>query len=95
MIVLQDIVLASRAENAVDPPSNPVAQAFQLPQGNMDGNQLAQWLSVQASSMFGDLQHRAPRALTLRASSPMPVADGHEEVAHRRQQLRHQQQAPS
>ena len=41
--------------------------------------------------MAGDLQHNV-RALMLRASSPMPVSDGHDEVASLRKQLRHQQQ---
>ena len=33
------------------------------------------------------------RALMVRASSPMPVSDGHDEVSGLRKQLRHQQQA--
>ena len=57
----------------------------------MDGGQLVQWLSVQTGNMAGDLQHNV-RALMLRASSPMPVSDGHDEVASLRKQLRHQQQ---
>ena len=58
----------------------------------MDGGQLLQWFSVQAGNMVGDLLHNV-RALMLRASSSMPVADGHDEVASLRKQLRHQQQA--
>ena len=58
----------------------------------MDGAQLVQWLSVQASNMVGELQHNV-RALMVRGSSPMPVSDGHDEVASLRKQLRHQQQA--
>ena len=56
-----------------------------------DGTQLVQWLSVQAGNMAGDLQHNV-RVLMLRASSPMPVSDGCDEVASLRKQLRHQQQ---
>ena len=58
----------------------------------MDGSQLVQWLSVQAGNMAGDLQHNV-RALMVRASSPMPVSDGRDEVSSLRPQLRHQQQA--
>ena len=58
----------------------------------MDGSQLVQWLSAQAGNMAGDLQHNV-RALMVRASSPMPVSDGHDEVSSLRKQLRHQQQA--
>ena len=42
--------------------------------------------------MAGDLQHNV-RALPVRASSPMPVSDGRDEVSSLKQQLRHQQQA--
>ena len=49
-------------------------------------------LSVQAGNMAGDLQHNV-RALMVRASSPMPVSDGRDEVCSLKQQLRHQQQA--
>ena len=42
--------------------------------------------------MAGDLQHNV-RALMVRASSPMPVSDGRDEVSSLKQQLRHQQQA--
>ena len=48
--------------------------------------------SAQAGNMTGDLQHNV-RALMLRASSPVPVSDEHDEVASLRKQLRHQQQA--
>ena len=58
---------------------------------SMDGSQLVQWLSVQAGTMAGDLQHNV-RALMVRVSSPMPVSDGHDEVSSLRKQLRHQQQ---
>ena len=57
----------------------------------MDGSQLVQWLSVQAGNVAGDLQHNV-RALMVRASSPMPIPDGHDEVSNLRKQLRHQQQ---
>ena len=57
----------------------------------MDGLQLVQWLFVQDGNMPGDLQHYV-RALMVRASSPMPVSDGHDEVSSLRKQLRHQQQ---
>ena len=82
------------ARNVVDqdPPSRPVAQPSRLPQPSMDGSQLVQWLSVQAGNMAGDLQPNV-RALMVRASSPMPVSDGHDEVSSLRKQLRHQQQA--
>ena len=56
----------------------------------MDGSQLVQWLSVQAGNMAGDLHHNI---VMDRASSPMPVLDGRDEVSSPRQQLRHQQQA--
>ena len=56
----------------------------------MHGSQLVQWLSAQAGKMAGDLQ-RNVRALMVRASSPMPVPDGHDEVSSLRKQLRHQQ----
>ena len=58
----------------------------------MDGSQLVQWLSIQAGNMAGDLQHNVT-ALMVRVSSPMPVADGRDEVSSLRQQLRNQQQA--
>ena len=41
--------------------------------------------------LAGDLQHNV-RALMVRASSPMPVSDGRDEVSSLRKQLRHQQQ---
>ena len=75
-----------------DPPSRPVAQHIQPPQSSMDGSQLVQWLSVQTGNMAGDLQHNV-RALMVRASSPMSVSDGRDEVSSLKQQLRHQQQA--
>ena len=43
-------------------------------------------------NMAGDLQHNV-RALMVRASSPMPVSDGRDEVSSLKKQLRHQQQA--
>ena len=42
--------------------------------------------------MASDLQHNV-RALMVRARSPMPVLDGHDELSNLRKQLRHQQQA--
>ena len=42
--------------------------------------------------MAGDLQHNV-RELMVKASSPMPISDGHNEVSSLRKQLRHQQQA--
>ena len=89
----RDIVPVDPARNVADedPPSRPGAQ-HQPPQVPMDGSQLVQWLSVQAGNMAGDLQHNV-RALMVRASSPMPVSDGRDEVSSLRQQLRHQQQA--
>ena len=75
----KNTVPAGHVANAADPPSRPVAQPHQPSQEPMDGGQLVQWLSVQARNMAGDLQHNV-RALVLRASSPMPVSDGHDEV---------------
>ena len=92
MSLPRDIVPAGHVANAADPPSRPVAQPHQLSQDNMDGGQLVQWLSAQAGNMAGDLQHNA-RALMLRASSPMPVSDGHDDVASLCKQLRDQQRA--
>ena len=94
MSLPRDIVPADRARNTADqdPPSRPVAQPVQPPQNQMDGSQLVQWLSVQAGNMAGDLQHNV-RALMVRASSPMPVMDGHDEVSSLRKELRHLQQA--
>ena len=51
-----------------DPAPRPVAQHTQPPQSSMDGSQLVQWLSIQASNMAGDLQHNV-RALMVRASA--------------------------
>ena len=81
----RDIVPVDPARNVAekDPPSRPGAQ-HQPPQVSMDGSQLVQWLSVQAGNI---------RALMVRASSPMPVSDGRDEVSSLRQQLHHQQQA--
>ena len=86
----RDIVPVDPADQ--DPPSRPVAQQIQPPQLSMDGSQLVQRLSGQAGNMAGDLQHNV-RALMVRASSPMPVSDGRDEVSSLKQQLRHQQQA--
>ena len=58
----------------------------------MDGSQLVQRLSAQAGNVAGDIQHNE-RALMVRASSPTPVSDGHDEVSSLQKQLRHQQQA--
>ena len=41
----------------------------------MDGSELIKWLSVQAGSMAGDLQHNV-RTLMVRANSPKPISDG-------------------
>ena len=68
-----------------DPPSRPVAQPLQPPQPSMDGSQFVQWLFVQAGNIAGDLQHNV-RALMVRASSPKPVMDGHDEVSSLRKQ---------
>ena len=87
------IVPVDPARNVADadPPSRPGVQ-HQPPQVSMDGSQLVQWLSVQADNMAGDLQHNV-RALMVRASSPMLVSDGRDEVSSLRKQLYHQQQA--
>ena len=74
-----------------DPLSRPGAQ-HKPPQASMDGSQLVQWLSIQAGNMAGNLQHTV-RALMVRASSPMPVSDGRDEVSTLKKQLHHQQQA--
>ena len=89
----RDIVPVDPARNVAEegPPSRPGAQ-HQPPQVSMDGSQLVQWLSIQAGNMAGDLQHNV-RALMVRASSPVPVSDGRDEVSSLGQQLRHQQQA--
>ena len=89
-----DIVPVDPARNVADqdPASRPVAQHIHPPQSSMDGSQFVQWLSTQAGNMAGDLQHNV-RALMVRASSPMPVSDGRDEVSSLKQQLRHQQQA--
>ena len=77
----RDIVPVDPTSNVVDqdPPSRPVAQPIRPPQPSTDGSQLVQCLSVQAGNMAGDLQHHV-RALMVRASSPIPVSDGHDEV---------------
>ena len=87
----RDIVPVDPARNVAeqDPPSRLVAQPLQPPQPSIDGSQLVQWLSVQAGNIAGDLQQNV-RALTVRASSPMPVLDGRDEASSLRQQLRHQ-----
>ena len=90
MSLPRDIVPAGHVANATDPPSKPVAQPHQPSQDNMEGGQFVQWLSAQAGNMAGDLQHNV-RVLMLRVSSPMPVSDGHDEVASLRKQLRQQQ----
>ena len=90
---LRDIAPAGHVEHAADPPTRPVALACQPPQQCMDGNQIAQGLSAQAGNIAGGLQHNV-RALMVRANSPTPVSDGHDEVAGLRKQLQHQQQAP-
>ena len=89
----RDIAPVDPARNVAeqDPPSRPVAQPSQPPQPSMDRSQFVQWLSVQAGNVAGDLQ-RNVRALMLKASSPMPVMDGRDEVSNLRKQLRHQQQ---
>ena len=90
----RDIVPVDPARNVADqdPAFRPVAQHIQPPQSSMDGWQFVQWLSIQAGNMAGDLQHNV-RALMARASSPMPVSDGHDEASSLKRQLRHQQQA--
>ena len=71
----------------VEPARRRVAQPLQPPHPQIDGSQLVQRLSVQAGNMAGDLQHDV-RALMVRASSPMPVLDGRDEVSSLRKQLR-------
>ena len=83
---LRDIAPAGHVEHAADPPSRPVEQTCQPTPQRMDGNQLVQWLSAKAGNMAGDLQHNV-RALMVKASSPMPVSDGHDEVTSFRKQL--------
>ena len=74
MSLAKDIVPVGHVENAADPPCRPVAQTHQPPRPHMDGNQFAQWVSVQAGNKAGDLQHNV-RALMVRASTPMLVSD--------------------
>ena len=73
-----------------DPPSIPVGvQQPRAPLENRGNQQLVQWLSVQADHMAGSLQQNV-RALMVRASSPMPSLDRHQdEVARLRAQLQH------
>ena len=73
-----------------DPPSIPVgAQQSRAPLEDRGSQQLVQWLSVQADHMAGSLQQNV-RALMIRASSPMPSLDRHQdEVARLRAQLQH------
>ena len=73
-----------------DPPSIPVGvQPARAPLADRGSQQLVQWLSVQADHMAGSLQQNA-RALMVRASSPMPTSDRHQdEVARLRAQLQH------
>ena len=91
----RDIVPVDPAKDVAeqDPPSGPVAQPSQPLQPSMDGSQLVQRLSAQASNMAGDLQHNIRALIMVRVSSPTPVLDGHDEVPSLRKQLRHQQQA--
>ena len=83
------------ADNAMsvaeqDPPSIPVGvQQPRAPLEDRGNQQLVQWLSVQADHMAGSLQQNV-RALMVRASSPMPSSDRHQdEVARLRAQLQH------
>ena len=73
-----------------DPPSIPVGvHPPRAPLEDRSGQQLVQWLSVQADHMAGSLQQNA-RALMVRASSPMPSSERHkDEVARLRAQLHH------
>ena len=73
-----------------DPPSIPVGvQQPRAPLEDRGSQQLVQWLSVQADHMAGSLQQNV-RALMVRASSPMPSSDRHQdEVARLRAQLQH------
>ena len=73
-----------------DPPSMPVGvHPPRAPLEDRSGQQLVQWLAVQADHMAGSLQQNA-RALMVRASSPMPSSEQHkDEVARLRAQLNH------
>ena len=73
-----------------DPPSIPVGvHPPQAPLEDRSGQQLVQWLSVQADHMAGSLQQNV-RALMVRASSPMPSSERRkDEVARLRAQLHH------
>ena len=84
MSLLGDIVQAGHLDNGADLPSRHVAQAYQPP---ACASKPHGWRRSP-----GDLQHIV-RELMLRASSPVPVSDGRDEVASLRKQLRHQEQA--
>ena len=73
-----------------DPPSIPVVvQQPRAPLEDGGSQQLVQWLSVQADHTAGSLQQNA-RTLMVRASSPLPSWDRHQdEVARLRAQLQH------
>ena len=73
-----------------DPPSIPVGvHQPRAPLEDRGSQQLIQWLSAQADHMAGSLQQNE-RALMVRASSPMPSSDRHQdEVARLRAQLQH------
>ena len=73
-----------------DPPSIPVGvQQPRAPLEDRGSQQLVQWLSVQADHMAGSLQQNA-LALMVRASSPTPSSDRHQdEVVRLRAQLQH------
>ena len=73
-----------------DPPSTPVGvQTSRAPLEDRGGQQLVQWLSVQADHMAGSLQQNV-HALMVRASLPMPSSDRRQdEVARLRAQLQH------
>ena len=77
-----------------DPPSILVGvHPPRAPLEDRSGQQLVQWLSVQADHMAGSLQQNV-RALMVRASSPMPSSERHkDEVARLRAQLHHSMRA--
>ena len=71
-----------------DPPSIPVGvQTSRAPLEDRGGQQLVQWLSVQADHMAGSLQQNV-RALMVRASSPMPSSDRHQDEVARHCDMR-------
>ena len=81
MSLLQDIAPAGRVDC-----SRPTAQACGASMSAASsthgyGNEPVKWLSAQAVKVTGDLQHNVRAPLMLKASSPMPVSDGHDEVA--------------